>query len=438
MAAARIYRRKWVLVRLPLALAAIAVAAWLWTQLMPIPPAQLVLSSGLPEGVYHEYARRYSEAFARNGVQLDIAPSQGSETNLQRLGGLAEPRSDLAFVQGGMADSDDGRRPGGVRLETIARVDIEPLWIFSRFPLDSLEQLQGLRVSLGPRGSGSRTLALALLRQVRLGEQDIHDSDLSGLPAVHALQQGTLDAVVMVSAPQSPIVRELMRSPGVTLVQLRRSAALIERLPFLQLRLLPQGSIDPAAKLPARDIALLVTTASLVARADLHPALQRLAAEVAREVHAGAGPFHRTGEFPSLRRIEYPASVEARRTLVHGRPWLEQQLPFWWAQVAMRLLAICVPVALVALWLARTIPAYLRWLLESRIARWYGELKFIELDLSRRDLGSMDRLRSMQRLAAIEKGMRDFIAPTYLMPRWFTLLDHIEFVRNRLNRERGR
>jgi hypothetical protein len=240
----------------------------------------------------------------------------------------------------------------------------------------------------------------------------------------------------MVSAPQSPVVRELLRAPGVALVQLKRSSALIERLPYLQLRLLPQGSIEP--RLPARDVALLVTTASLVARADLHPALQRLAADAARGIHAEASPFHRAGDFPSLRRIEFPASAEARRTLVSGRPWLEEQLPFWTAQITMRVLVICLPIALLAWWLAHSIPAYLRWLLESRIARWYGELKFIEYDLANETMTGMDRIRSLQRLELIERGMRDFQTPDYLMARWFMLREHVDFVRTRLYRGRGR
>jgi len=437
MAAARIYQRKWVLVKLPLVLLALAAMVWLWVVLLPLPPSHLTISSGLPEGVYHEYARKYSEIFSRNGIGLDIATSEGSETNLRRLRGLEEPRADLAFVQGGMG-FEPGDRAVGDRIETIARIDTEPLWIFARSPLDSLDQLRNLRVSLGPKGSGTRRLALALLQQDRMDVHDIVDSEISGLPAVQALQQGTLDVLVMVSAPQSPVVRELLRSPGIALVQLKRSSALIERLPYLQLRLLPRGSIDPDAKLPVRDVALLVTTASLVARADLHPALQRLTAEVAREVHSAPSPFHRVGDFPSLRRIEFPASAEARRTLTSGRPWLEEQMPFWSAQIMTRVLVICLPLALAAWWLAHSIPAYLRWLLETRIARWYGELKFIEHDIMSQSMTGMERLKSLQRLDAIEKQMRDFATPPDLMPRWFTLREHVEFVRMRLYRGRGR
>lgn len=440
MAAARIYRRKWVLVKLPVALGALALMAWLWLSFMPMPPRHLTLSAGLPDGVYYAYAQRYAEAFARQGVHLEVLASEGAEMNLQRLRGTASPAADLAFVQGGMGNVGVDRT-GVARLETIARVDNETVWIFARTPgIDSVEQLQGQRVSIGPRGSGSRRLALALFEQVRMGAKDIVDTEIFGKAAAAAMGRGALDAAIMVSAPQSSVVQAFLATPGVYIVQLKRSAALTERLPYLQLRLLPQGALDAAGKQPSppRDTAVLVTMSSLVTRADLHPALQRLALDVAREVHAGPGPFHRAGDFPTLRRIEFPASAQARQTLVHGRPWIEEALPFFWAQLLLRLLVIVLPVLLLALWLVRVIPAYLRWLVDSSLARWYGELKFIEYDLARASMSGLDRVKYLQRLEAIERNMQNFATPGYLMPRWYTLRQHIDFVRARLYKGRGR
>lgn len=438
MAAARIYQRKGILIRLPVAVVAIVAIALLWHFVLPMPPTEVSLGSGRPDGVYHLHALRYAEEFARHGVTLDVHASQGSDENLARLRGRAQPPVDLAFVQGGsvLVGADV---PGGDRVETIARVDIEPLWIFSRLAgLDALQQLQGLRVSLGPQGSGGRRVALQLLEQVRLQPKDWVDSDKAGMDAARALQQGQLDVMVLVAAPQSPVVQALAQAPGVYLVQLRRSSALTERLPYLQPRLLPQGALDPAGRAPARDAALLTTMSSLLARADLHPALHRLAAQVAIDVHGGAGVFHTAGTFPTLKRIEFPASDEARQVLLHGRPWLERHLPFWWSQVALRLLVIVLPVLLLAVWVARILPAYLRWVLESRVARWYGELKYIEHDIARDTVTELDLNKYHRRLDAIEQRMAAFVTPPDLMPRWYTLRQHVDFVRAGLVRRRGR
>ena len=436
MPAAHLYQRKWLLIRLPIALVALVLMAWIWVRWMPLPPSTLTISSGMPHGVYNAYALRYQQYFDENGITLVVAPSEGTVHNLQRLAGLAQPQADLAFVQGG---SRRGAEANGTRLLAIARVDIETLWIFTRVPgLDSLQQLKGLRVSLGPAGSGTRTLGLALLDQVRMTTKDIVDSDLSGPASVRAMAQGTLDVVMMVSSPDSAVVAEMIELPGVQLAQIRRSSALIERLPYLEARLLPQGALGARANQPTRDTTVLATSASLLARADVHPALQRLAARAAQDIHRSGGLFRQAGEFPTIKRVEYSASEEARRTLAHGLPWFEAYLPFWTGQVLLRVLVICLPIALVAMWLARALPAYLRWLVESRIARWYGELKYIEFEMARPRVTALDRTKYLERLAHIEMSMKTVVTPPYLMPRWFLLRDHVEFVRGRLNRQRGR
>ncbi|MCJ0763935.1 TAXI family TRAP transporter solute-binding subunit [Variovorax terrae] len=437
MAAARLYQRKWVLIKLPIALLALATMAWLWLEWLPMPPSQLRVSAGRADGVYYAYAQQYAQKFAEHGVTLEVLESDGALQNLQRLHG---EQAELAFMQGGVGYlGSAGNIRGSGRVQTLANIDIEPLWIFSRLrDIESLQQLQGLKVSLGPAGSGTRLLALKLLEQVRLGPKDLTVTDTAGMAAVQALQQGTLDAAVMVLAPESAVINALLIAPGLQLVQLRRTAALTERLPYLEPHLLAQGTLDPTGRHPPQDATLLTVVASLVARDDLHPALKRLATQIASEIHARSGLFYRPGEFPSLKRLDFPASAEARHTLVHGLPWLEAHLPFWWAQVTTRLLVICLPVLLLALWLAHLIPAYLRWLVESRVTRWYGELKYIELDLSRDSLSGLDLTKYLGRLNSIERRMAAFVTPAYLMPRWFMLRQHIDFVRLRLYRRRGR
>ncbi len=190
--------------------------------------------------------------------------------------------------------------------------------------------------------------------------------------------------------------------------------------------------------LPPRDTTLLTATASLVAREDLHPALKRMALAVSAEVHTGGGLFYKAGDFPSLRRIDFPSAPEARSMLADGLPFLERTFPFWWAQVAERLLLIVLPIALLTSWLLRFLPALLRWTLESRLARWYGELKFIENDLSQAQVRGMDLARFLGRLNTIDSDLLNFRCPRELMPRCFVLRQHVEFVRQRLYKVRGR
>lgn len=437
MRIATLYQRNWLLIRLPIGLLAAALATWLWQTLHPMPPTALSITTGGAEGAYYGHAKRYADMFAAHGVTLSIQTSAGSQQNLDRLRQDDAP-SDLAFVQGGfgyLGTSLDYANSS--RVQTLVNVDVEPLWLFSRLPqLDTLTQLQGLRVAIGPEGSGSRRVALKLLEQARVDPIDLTLSPLTGNAAAQALVQGNVDVVLLVAAPQAESVQNMIRLPGVQPVGLRLTAAITERNPYLEARLLPRSALGEG--LPAQDLTLLTTSASLVAREALHPALKRLAMAVALQSHGGSGVFHRAGEFPSLRQIDFPTAPQGRDMLAHGLNTLEQLLPFWWAQLAERLLLIVLPVALLALWLMVLIPTYLRWVLKSRVNRWYGELKFIENDLQQASLPGLDLTRFLLRLNGIEKALAAFRCPNDLMPHCYTLHQHIDFVRRRLYGLRGR
>lgn len=437
MRLARLYQRKWLVIQLPLIAGAALLASFLWIHVFPMPPTVLSMTTAESHGAYYRNALLYSQVFARHGVTLLVLPSAGSQQNLERLRRGADA-SDLAFLQGGfgyLGDSLQGDERS--RIETLANVDIEPLWLFSRRrEIESLGQLQGLRVAVGPPGSGSRKVALRLMEQARVQPADSPLAGLLGNEAVQALGQGSIDAAVMVASLDSAVVQSMLRLPGIHLANLRRSTAIIERNPYLEQRLLPQGSLP--GRLPPHDITVLTTSASLVAREGLDPALKRLAMAAAAEVHAGPGLFHNAGDFPALRQIDFPTAPGARQTLLRGLPWLERTLPFWWAQVAERVLLIVLPVTLLALWLMHVFSAWLRWSLESRVNRWYGELKFIENDLGKTTVTGMDITRFLQRLNGMDKAMVAFPTPRELMARCYTLHQHIEFVRQRLYRMRGR
>ncbi|MDP2034090.1 MAG: TAXI family TRAP transporter solute-binding subunit [Polaromonas sp.] len=434
---AKLYQRKWLLIRLPLVLAAVAVATWLWVCVWPMPPTRLSISTAQTDGAYYLHAQRYAEKFAQRGVTLEILNSAGSEENLRRLREPEAP-ADLALIQGGfgyLGASFEGIDRS--RVQTLANVDVEPVWLFSRNrEIDSLNQLQGLRLAIGPEGSGHRKVALKLLEQARIGDTQLSLSPLTGNAAVQAMRQGAIDAVLMVIAPESAALQNMLSVPGIQIANLKKSAAITERNPYLESRLLAMGTLD--TRLPPRDSTLLTTSTSLVARDGLHPALQRLAIAVAMEVHAAGGLFHRAGDFPSLRRVDFPTSPQTRDTLAHGLPWLERVLPFWWAQLAGRILLICLPLVLLAACLMRLIPAYLRWMLESRVNRWYGELKFIENDLSQPELTGLELGKFLQRLNSIDQALLAFATPKDLIARCYMLHQHIEFVRQRLYRMRGR
>ena len=439
MTSASLYRHRWMLIRLPLALLAVALAIMTWWWLYPMPPSRLTISTGQADGAYHWHAARYVEAFARRGITLTVLESPGSADNLRRLQ-ADPPQADLALVQGGFGWSSSSGDPRDMAaVQTLASVDIEVLWLFSRdTPMTSLVQLAGLRVAAGPEGSGHRSLLHRLLAQQHVSPESVTLSDLSGVAARDALQAQTVDAVFMVAAPSAPGVSALLTAPGVQLATLQRTAAIAERNNYLENRLLPQDALGP--RQPPADAPVLTTPTHLLARQDLDSALKRMATAIALEVHREAGAFHRAGEYPALRFSDFPAAPEARMVLTRGLGGLEAVLPFWWAQVLQRLLVIGLPLALVTVLLFRLVPAWVRWRLESRVSRWYGELMFIENDLasSTLNVGGIELSRINSRLSEMEDAIASVKLPPELAQRWYLLRQHVDFVRGHIRGYRGR
>lgn len=435
----KMYRlRAWV-VFLPACLIAIVLFFWLGWKVFPPAPTHVTITSGAKDGMYYAHAQRYAQALRGYGLEVTVLESAGTGQNIDRLRDKQDP-SQIGFVQGGFGLLDrelpsDGR----TTIQTIANVDIEPIWIFARKKdIDSLLQLQGLRVSIGQQGSGSRLIALKLLEQVRLEPKDLIVSETTGISAVKALSTGDIDAAIFVASPKAPLVTAMLAAPNIHLITLKRSAALIERVPYLEPRLVAKGMLNPTGLQPMQDTVMLTTVASVVVSENLDPAIKRLTAAVARQVHREAGLFHKAGDFPNLRRADFMTSPDARSTLVHGLPWIEEHLDIAWAQALWRVMLIGLPLLLLCAALCYFLPALMRWTLESYINRWYGELKFIENDLDTAKPSSLDFARHSIQLKAIDTGLRNFDAPPEFMKRMFMLQKHTEFVRQKLHTMRGR
>ena len=132
MATATLYRYRWLLIRLPILAATMAVAWLAWAWLYPMPASQITFSAGLKDGAYYPLARQYADALQRHGVSVVLLESEGSAQNLQRLKADA-PEADVALVQGGFGWSSQSTQTATISaVQTLANVGIEAVWIFSR------------------------------------------------------------------------------------------------------------------------------------------------------------------------------------------------------------------------------------------------------------------------------------------------------------------
>jgi TRAP-type uncharacterized transport system substrate-binding protein len=422
-------RRDIALIVLPIVVL-LALAIWAITHyVQPAPPKVVVMSTGPLDGAYHAFALRYKAHLAQYGVTLELKPSAGAVENVERLKTRKDGVS-LALVQGGITDAKNA--PG---LVTLGSAFYEPTWFFYRSArsIDLGNQLRGKRIAIGPPGSGTRAVALAFARATGLAEPPTVLSDLGGLAAAKALENGEVEAVFYVAAPDAPGVQRLLAAPGVRLLSVSRADAYISRYPFLHKLTMPAGAVDLVRNVPRTDITLLAVTANFVAVEDIHPVIVDLMLEAARKVHGGAGVFQRVGEFPAPRDLDLPISSDAERFYKGGPSILRRYLPFWMVVWVNRFIVIGIPLIIIAIPIFRNVPAIYRWRMRRNIYRWYGELRLIENALRRRQ---GDAATHAARLDWLEQRIDRQWVPRAYSGELYTFLVHIKLVRDLLKEAR--
>ena len=393
------------------------------------PPRTLVITAGTPGSSFETNALNYRRILARSGVSLKIVSSQGSLENLERLQS-ASIHVDVGFVQGGVTNGSSG-----IRLVSLGSVSYQPLIVFHRgsTPMHLLSDLSGKRVAVGPPGSGTRALALTLL-----GVNGIKPGgpttllDFEAEEAAKALLDGSVDAAfLMGDSASQQIMRQLLLSPGIQMLNFSQADAYSRRFPYLNKLEFPMGSIDFGKNIPAQDIYLVAPTVELLARPGLHPALSDLLLEAAQEVHGGASLLKRKNEFPAPLEQGFPISTEASRYYKSGKTFLYRSLPFWLASLVNPILVAIVPVIVLLIPGLKAIPFIFRLRMRLRIYRSYRALLTLERDVIETvDPAKYDDLLS--RLDHIEQEVYRMKVPASFADQFYALRGYIAFVRNQL------
>lgn len=393
-------------------------------------PSTLTITSG-PEGSsFRRTAENYKKILAKQGVTLVILPSEGSRENLEKLSNT-KLKVDVGFVLGG----ESGKSEVPEHLQSLGSVSYQPLMIFYRGqPKRLLSELKGLRLDIGPEGSGTHTLARALLAAngIKPGDGTTY-VDLAADDTARALDEGRVDAVFAMSdSTPTALIRKLLRTPDTHLFNFTQADGYTRRIPYLNKLQLPKGALDLGEDIPSEDVQLVGPTVELVARDSLHPALSDLLLEAAREVHGRAGLYKKRGEFPAPLEHEFRISPDAARYYASGKSFLYRTFPFWVASLIARVVAVLVPVVLVLVPAFRIVPALYRWRMTSRIYRWYGALQRLEREALEPSVDVRRREELIRQLNEIENSVVRIMVPSAFGDLFYGLRGHISAVRESL------
>jgi TRAP-type uncharacterized transport system substrate-binding protein len=427
----------------PLILIAIAALIGSYLLLDPQPPKRVTIAVGAENSAYAMFAKRYAAELRPYGIQVTLRPTSGSCENLRLLHDSKQP-VDFAFVLGGSCDSirEANDEKGEAELMSLGSLFYEPVWIFYRAEkaksinrearLSQLAQLKGWRINVGLRGSGAPGLSTKLFAANLVDREELQRSFLDESAGVVALLGGQLDAMLMVSAPESQIVQMLLQTPGVQLFEFPQAEAYSRRFSFISPVVLPRGVADLSRDVPPRDVPLIAATTSLVAKQSAHPALVQLFVQAATRIHGGAGWIARAGQFPSPERTEFPLAKEAERYYKNGPPFLQRYLPFWLANLIDRMWVALFSIVAILLPLSRVVPPLYQFRVRSRVFRWYRQLRQIE------EAAAKEKKRPAELLAELDK-LEDraarIVVPLSYADELYALRQNIDLVRERLKQK---
>ena len=421
-------------------LAVIAVVMHYW---QPAPPKSIVMATGPAGGAAHRAGERYRVALAKRGIHVELRNTSGSLENRAKLldddAGIA-----AAFVQTGSATADDAQW-----LSTIAGIYPEPMWVFYRAtkPLMQASELAGKKIAIGPRGSGTRHLALDVFAAYGVDLEAQPHLDITGREGAEALLKGKgtrkgkgkdkdedeVDAMVIVTGEESTVVQTLLREPGILLLEFPQSAALSRRFPNLSMVTMSPGIIDLARNAPSHDVPLIAAMSQLMVRNDLHPALIRVLAEAAKEIHGGSGWFNKAGEFPTMHGTDLPVDADAERYFVSGTPFLQRHLPFWFAVWIERALILLLPLLAIGIPAVRIVPVVYNWRMRARIYRWYAAVQRLDNEVLRKQPSPEAAVVILAKLSEIEMHADKIHVPLAFARELYDLKLHVDFVRKRLH-----
>ncbi|MFL6659969.1 MAG: TAXI family TRAP transporter solute-binding subunit, partial [Massilia sp.] len=363
-------------------------------------------------------------------IKVTMVRSLGSQENLQRLN---EGKVDIAFVQSGSTDQAEAQRAG---LMSLGSLFTEPVWLFLRegVKVDKLTDLKGLKINLGPEGTGVPKLFRQVLDLNGIAPADLTIGALENTPATMALLEGQIDGLVFSSGPESLMVQMLLQTPGIKLYDFAQAEAYTRRLPFTSHVVLPRGIVDVGRDMPPQDYQLIAPTATLVARADLHPALIDLFVQAATTIHGGTGWFQQHGQFPTARYTEIPVADEAAKFYKDGPPLLQRYMSFWLANFFDRMWVVVVALTALILPLSKVVPPLYSWRIRSRVYRWYGQLRTVEqeLEAAHGESRAATCTALLKRLDEIEELVNQISIPLAYADGLYGLRSHINFVRNRV------
>lgn len=193
----------------------------------PSPKKEITIATGSKNGNYYKTALEYKALLEKENVKVNLINSAGSVENIELL---KQNKADMAFVQNGTITNEIAPN-----IKSLASIYYEPLWVFYKndgFSVDYIIQFITKKISINKIGSGTRDLAIQILKDNGIDETNSTILDYDTDKSKEALLKGEIDVVFIVSSHKSEAIKELLEDPKINLLVLKELELIVENIPI--------------------------------------------------------------------------------------------------------------------------------------------------------------------------------------------------------------
>ena len=214
------------------------IAALVMAALIALPGAACAdtaigIVTGPKTGTYFAFGKNIAQIAAKDGIRVDVKPSEGSVDNIKRID--SSENAALGIVQSDvMGFLSRSRNPESMHIAGNLRM-VFPLYseevhILARRGIRSFSDLQDKKVAIGEEGSGSMLTAINLFSMMNVAPAE--SVKISPAEGVVGVLKGDLDAMVFVGGKPVRLFKNLedLRMP-----QNQKYESMLDEVHFLPL-----------------------------------------------------------------------------------------------------------------------------------------------------------------------------------------------------------
>ena len=210
---------------------------------------KVAVLSGSEEGNYYAIVAKAAAEGQRQHGRIVNVSSAGSIENITRLAAAKSSCNvQFALVQDGLPWPDSNP------FQLIGRLPVSESFIVLGRNADrirSMTDLRGLRIGIGPIGSGTEYLARQIVAQ--LAELDIKMTTQPLKEQMAMLERGELDLGATVIDADAALVAQAVRDRKLQIVDISGAESLAHRLPSARAGFIKAGYYDPVRGFPPTD-----------------------------------------------------------------------------------------------------------------------------------------------------------------------------------------